>query len=92
MAVTIRIPSLLRGVTNGEKDVAVEATTLADALDSLERRFPGIRQRLLDDGGEIHRYVNLFVDDQDVRLLSGLGTPLRDGAEIAIVPAMAGGC
>ncbi|MBE3598330.1 MAG: MoaD family protein [Limnochordaceae bacterium] len=92
MAVTVRVPQLLRGLTNGEKEVQVEASTVAEAIQALELRYPGIRQRLVDGGGDLHRYVNLFVNDQDVRLLSGLDTPLPEGSEIAIVPAMAGGC
>ena len=92
MAVTVRIPQLLRNLTNGEKEVQVEAATLRQAIDELDRRFPGLRQRLVNGEGELLRYVNLFVNDQDVRLLSGLDTPLPEGAEVAIVPAMAGGC
>jgi len=92
MPVTVRIPQLLRNLTQGEREVQVEATTLAEAIEALEQRYPGIRQRLVSQDGELHRYVNLFVNDQDVRLLSGLQTTLPEGAEISIVPAMAGGC
>ncbi|MEW6048091.1 MAG: MoaD family protein [Bacillota bacterium] len=92
MAVTVRIPQLLRNLTNGDREVQLEAATLREAIEALDRRYPGIRQRLLTGEGELLRYVNLFVNDQDVRLLSGLETPLPEGAEIAIVPAMAGGC
>ncbi|WP_324667887.1 MoaD/ThiS family protein [Geochorda subterranea] len=92
MAVTVRIPQLLRNLTNGEREVQVEATTLREAIEALNARYPGLRQRLLDSDGQLLRYVNLFVDDQDARLLSGLDTPLAQGAEVAIVPAMAGGC
>ena len=92
MPVTVRIPQLLRNLTQGEREVQVEASTLAEAIEALEQRYPGIRQRLVGQDGELHRYVNLFVNDQDVRLLSGLQTSLPEGAEISIVPAMAGGC
>lgn len=92
MVVTVRIPQLLRNLTNGEREVQVEAATLREAIDALDQRYPGIRQRLVNGEGELLRYVNLFVNDQDVRLLSGLDTPLPEGAEVAIVPAMAGGC
>lgn len=92
MAVTVRIPQLLRNLTNGEREVQVEAATLRQAIDALDQLYPGIRQRLVNGEGELLRYVNLFVNDQDVRLLSGLDTPLPEGAEVAIVPAMAGGC
>ena len=92
MVVTVRIPQLLRNLTNGEREVQIEAATLREAIDALDQRYPGIRQRLVNGEGELLRYVNLFVNDQDVRLLSGLDTPLPEGAEVAIVPAMAGGC
>ena len=92
MPVTVRIPQLLRNLTNGDREVQVEASTLAEAIEELERRYPGLRQRLINSDGELHRYVNLFVNDQDVRFLGGLQATLPEGAEIAIVPAMAGGC
>lgn len=92
MAVTVRIPQLLRTLTQGEREVQVDATTLREAIDALEQRYPGIRERLVNGEGEIHRFVNLFVNDEDVRLMAGLETRLPEGAEISIVPAMAGGC
>ena len=91
MAVVVRIPQLLRNLTNGEREVRLEAATLAEAIDALDQRYPGLRQRLVNEQGELHRYVNLFVNDEDVRFLAGLQTALPEGAEIAIVPAMAGG-
>ncbi|NLG68194.1 MAG: MoaD/ThiS family protein, partial [Firmicutes bacterium] len=76
MAVTVRIPQLLRNLTNGEREVQVAAPTLRAAIEALNARYPGLRQRLLDSDGQLLRYVNLFVADQDARLLSGLDTPL----------------
>jgi molybdopterin synthase sulfur carrier subunit len=91
MAVHVRIPSPLRRITNGERVVEVSGGNLAQALDDLDRRFPGIRAKILDDRGEVLQFVNIFVNEQDIRFLSGLQTPLGDGAEVSIVPAMAGG-
>ena len=90
MATTVRIPSALRAVTGGQTRVVVEGDTVADALDNLETAYPGLRGRLRDDSGAVARFINLFVGGEDVRLLEGLGTPLN-GAELSIVPAVAGG-
>ena len=91
MSVRVRIPTPLRRITNGERVVTVDGGDVAQALQALDRRFPGIRSKILDDRGEVLQFVNIFVDEQDIRFLSGLRTPLRDGAEVSIVPAMAGG-
>lgn len=88
---TIRIPTPMRRYTNGERLVSVSAATLAAAVDELDRRFPGVRERLVDAEGRLHHFVNIFVDEEDVRLLQGLATPLADGTEVSIIPAMAGG-
>jgi molybdopterin converting factor small subunit len=88
---TIRIPTPMRRYTSGERLVNVSATTLAAAITELDTRFPGLGERLLDAEGEIHRFVTVFVDEQDVRLLEGLSTPLADHTEVSIIPAMAGG-
>jgi molybdopterin converting factor small subunit len=81
----------MRRYTNGERVVAVSAATLAAAIKELDGRFPGLGERLVDGGGQLHHFVNVFVNDEDVRLLQGLDTPLDDRAEVAIIPAMAGG-
>jgi len=91
MGVQVRIPTPLRRLTNGERLVHVQGADLAQAIDDLDRRFPGIRSRILDNHGEVLRFVNIFVNEQDIRFLSGLQTPLAEGAEVSIVPAMAGG-
>lgn len=91
MSVAVRIPTPLRALT-GETDVVQgEGGTLAELVADLERRFPGMRDRLVDEDGEIRRFVNVFVDGEDVRFEQGLGTALREGAEVSIVPAVAGG-
>lgn len=91
MAVRVRIPTPLRQLTNGERLIEVGGGDLAQAIDELDRRFPGIRARLLDERGDVLRFVNIFVNERDIRFLGGLATPLDDGAEVSIVPAMAGG-
>jgi molybdopterin converting factor small subunit len=88
---TVRIPAPLRRYTNGERLITVAADTLAAAIEEMDRRFPGLRERLLDADGQVHRFVSIFVGDQDVRLLNGLATPLDAQAEVSIIPAMAGG-
>jgi len=88
---SVRIPTPLRKMTGDRRVVVVAGTTLADVIEDLERHFPGIKARIVDGDGRVHSFVNLFVDDQDVRFLQGLATPVRDDAEVAIVPAMAGG-
>ncbi len=91
MAVHVRIPTPLRRLTNGERLIEVHGTDLAQAIEELDRRFPGIRAKILDERGEVLRFVNIFVNEQDIRFLAGLATPLAEGAEVSIVPAMAGG-
>lgn len=91
MAVRVRIPTPLRRLTNGERVVEVEGADLQAAIDNLDRRFPGIRARILDERGDVLQFVNIFVNERDIRFLQGVRTPLEDGAEVSIVPAMAGG-
>jgi molybdopterin synthase sulfur carrier subunit len=92
MSITVRIPTPLRKLTN-ELDtiVADESGTLAQLIDALERQYPGLKERLCDETGELRRFVNVYVNGEDVRFLSGLQTPVEMGAEVSIVPAVAGG-
>ncbi|MGB2696145.1 MAG: ubiquitin-like small modifier protein 1 [Dehalococcoidia bacterium] len=91
MAVTVRIPTPLRKLTN-EEDVVVtnDGGTLAQLIDALERQYPGLKERVCDESGELRRFVNIYVNGEDVRFLSGLQTSIED-AEVSIVPAVAGG-
>jgi molybdopterin synthase sulfur carrier subunit len=86
-----RIPGPLRSLSGGEATVEVDAPDLRGAIDQLDARFPGFKGRLLDDGGEPRQFVNLFLNDEDVRMGQGLDSPLQARDEIAIVPAVAGG-
>jgi molybdopterin synthase sulfur carrier subunit len=91
MAVTVRIPTQLRPLAGGTSEVAVSGATVGDALKALDAAHPGFAERLFDDGGGLRRFVNVFVADEDIRFLDGLGTSLDDTAVISIVPAVAGG-
>ncbi|MGD0943247.1 MAG: ubiquitin-like small modifier protein 1 [Acidimicrobiales bacterium] len=91
MSVTVRIPTQLRPLTAGASEVEVEARTVREAIDALEREYPGMKARLLDEQGTLRRFVNLFVADEDIRFLQGLDTRLPDGTTLSIVPAVAGG-
>lgn len=92
MPVTVRIPTPLRKLTNEQDTVtANESGTLAQLIDSLESQFPGLKERICDETGELRRFVNVYVNGEDVRFLSGLATTLDAGAEVSIVPAVAGG-
>ena len=88
--ITVRIPTPLRTLTGGNEQVDVEGATVREAIDALEKKCPGIKDRLLDEKG-VRRFVNLYVGDEDVRFLDGLETKLASGTEISIVPAIAGG-
>ncbi len=91
MTATIRIPTPLRNATGGASTVEVDASTVGEALASLEQAHPGVAERLLDDSGKLRRFVNVFVDDEDVRFAQGLDTPLQPGSTVSIIPAVAGG-
>jgi molybdopterin synthase sulfur carrier subunit len=89
--VRVKIPTILRGHVDGASEVRGEGTTLRDLLQDLERRYPGITQRILTDDGRLHRFVNLYVNEEDVRYLGSLETDLSEGDTVSILPAVAGG-
>ena len=91
MSVNVRIPTILRSYTGGASEVTAEGATLAEVLDDLETNHTGIKARVLDDGGELRRFVNVYVGNDDVRFLEGLGSQTPDGTQISIIPAVAGG-
>ena len=91
MAVLVRIPTPLRAVTGGAAEVQATAATVSDLIDDLGRRYPGLRERLLEDGGDIRRFINVYVNQEDIRFLDGAKTVLKAGDEVAIVPAISGG-
>jgi len=91
MAVEVRIPTILRSYTGGEKAVQGQGDTLSALLDDLDSRHGGLRGRLVTDQGALHRFVNVYVNDEDVRFLGGLQTALADGDSVTVLPAVAGG-
>jgi sulfur-carrier protein len=91
MAIEVRIPTILRTYTDGAKVVEGSGDTLTGLLDDLDGSHPGLRGRLVTDEGALHRFVNVYVNDEDVRFLGGLETPLADGDSVTVLPAVAGG-
>lgn len=91
MSIRVRIPTPLRAVTGGLADVESSAPSVVECIRELEVKFPGFSDRVLDDTGEVRRFVNVFVNGEDIRFLNGLDTNLKAGDELSIVPAMAGG-
>ena len=91
MSVMVRIPTPLRRMTNGESKVEMDASNLGELVEKLDGAYSACKDRLVDESGELRYFVNIYVDGEDVRFLDGLGTAIRSGAEVSIVPAVAGG-
>jgi sulfur-carrier protein len=92
MAVTVRVPGPLRRLTNGSAEVNVEGATVSEALTNLDREYPGFRDRIYDDAGNLRQFINIYVNEADIRFAHGLETPITERDEVSIVPAVAGGC
>lgn len=90
MAVKVRIPTPLQRLTQGKEEVEAEPGTIIEVITSLDRRFPGLGERI-SEGGKVRRFVNIYVNEEDIRFLQGENTPVKDGDEVSIVPAIAGG-
>jgi molybdopterin synthase sulfur carrier subunit len=91
MSVSVRVPTILRTYTSGESEVTASGDTLSEVLDDLDSNYAGIKGRILDDNGELRRFVNVYVGNDDVRFLDNLATPTPDGTQISVIPAVAGG-
>lgn len=91
MSVSVRIPTILRTYTDGASEVSADGETLAEVLDDLDASYSGIKARILDDQGAIRRFVNVYVGNDDVRFLDALDTKTPDGAQVSVIPAVAGG-
>ena len=87
----VRIPTPLRKLTNGKEEVSAAGANVGALIADLERQFPGLTERICDDAGQVRRFVNIFQNDEDIRFLQNLDTPVKDADEISIVPAIAGG-
>jgi molybdopterin synthase sulfur carrier subunit len=88
---TIRIPTPLRKLTDGKEEVLASGATIGLLIDALDKAYPGLKARICDDKGEVRKFVNIFANDEDIRYLQNLDTPVKDSDEISIVPAIAGG-
>ncbi|MFP5297392.1 MAG: ubiquitin-like small modifier protein 1 [Actinomycetota bacterium] len=91
MSITVKVPTQLRTLTDGSTEVEARGATVRELVADLEARHPGIASRLLDDTGALRRFINVYVDDEDVRFLNGIETPLQEGSKVSIIPAVAGG-
>jgi sulfur-carrier protein len=91
VSVSVRIPTILRTYTGGDSEVSADGATLAEVLDSLDAQYAGIKGRIVDEGGDLRRFVNVYVGNDDVRFLDDLATPTPDGVQISVIPAVAGG-
>jgi molybdopterin synthase sulfur carrier subunit len=89
--IKVRIPTPLRPLTKGQGEVEAKATSIAEMIETLNSAHPGLKDRLCDDKGELRRFVNIYVNEEDIRFLKGKDTSLKDGDEVSIVPAIAGG-
>lgn len=90
--ITVRIPTPLRPMTGGKSEVEIQSSNIADLIENLGTAYPGIKERLYDEKGEVRRFINIYVNEEDIRFLTGKDTPLKDGDEVSIIPAIAGGC
>jgi MoaD family protein len=91
MAIEVRIPTILRQYTGGAKAVEAKGDTLATLIDDLDTKFPGLRARLITESGALHRFINVYVNDEDVRFVGSLAAAVSDGDSVTILPAVAGG-
>lgn len=91
MKVKVRIPTPLRKITNGKDEVTAEGGTIAEVIDGLEKEYPGLKERICDESGNLRRFVNIYLNDEDIRFQDNLLTKVKDGDELSIIPAIAGG-
>jgi molybdopterin synthase sulfur carrier subunit len=91
MAVKVRIPSPLRKLTQGKGEVEIPSNNVGNLIETLEKTYPGMKERICDEDGNLRRFVNIYINEEDIRFLKGKDTPLKDGDEVSIIPAIAGG-
>jgi sulfur-carrier protein len=91
MTVKVRVPTPLMKLTDNQSEVAAEGATISDILNNLENQFAGIKERICDENGAPRRFINIYLNEEDIRFLEGESTPVKDGDEISIIPAIAGG-
>ncbi len=91
MEVRVNVTSVIQKTVGGQRELTAEGGTVAELIDDIDRRYPGFRDQLVDEGGQLHRFVNVYLNDEDVRFLEGAATALSEGDEVSILPALAGG-
>ena len=91
MEVRVNVTSVIQKTVGGQRELTAEGGTIAELIDDIERRYPGFREQLVDEGGQLHRFVNVYLNDEDVRFMDGAATALSEGDEVSILPALAGG-
>jgi len=91
LEVRVNVTSVIQKTVGGQRELTAEGGTIAELIDDIERRYPGFREQLVDDGGQLHRFVNVYLNDEDVRFMEGAQTALSEGDEVSILPALAGG-
>lgn len=91
MPINVRIPVQLRALTNGEEVVTASGTSVLELIEDIDQRFPGVKERICEANGQVRRFVNIFVNEEDIRFLENLQTPISDKDEVSIIPAIAGG-
>ena len=91
MLVQVNLTSVIQKTVGGQRALTAEGGTVAELIEDIERRYPGFRSQLVDEGGQLHRFVNVYLNDEDVRFLQGAETALSEGDEVSILPALAGG-
>ena len=91
MSIKVRIPTPLQKLTKNQTEVKAEGSTIKELIDNLQKEFPGIKERVCDDAGKIRRFINIYVNEEDIRFLKRDETPLNDGDSVSIIPAIAGG-
>ncbi|MBM4415008.1 MAG: MoaD/ThiS family protein [Chloroflexi bacterium] len=92
MAVQVQVTSVIQKVVDGQRQLDAEGLNVAELIDDIERRYPGFRAQLMDEHGQLHRFVNIYLNDEDIRFMQGAATALSDGDCVSILPALAGGC
>ena len=91
MSIKVRIPTPLRKLTNGQDEISAEGKTVKEVIDDMERQYPGIKERICEGDGKLRRFVNIYVNDEDIRFKNNMDTEIKTGAEVSIIPAIAGG-
>lgn len=91
MAVTVRVPTPMRRVAGGKRDVSADGENVSAVIEDLERQYPGFKDRLMDETGDLRRFINIYINGEDIRYAQGVDTPLKAGDELSIIPAVSGG-